>query len=564
MIDWARLLANALWVIGLAIVLATLSHASFRAQAEKTPFRTVIARPMAATLAWSGLSLFAAGLALTPMGSLWRALLWWALVTLFATRATLAYPRRRQAEHTESLSRRLRHGVRPVVVGLVTLGVIMAALYALVILPWMQPDEPRHYEVVLHVARLGKPVVTVVDRVPEWEQDIIAAMEGRSFWWYGYSIVGWDPNHLPGSFAEVWGPEYAMAFYQPPLYYALMGGLLSVWGNDLGFEDGILRLRLAGLALFALSLLGIYYAVAELFPERQHWALGVLGLAALWPSHLAANASVNPEVLAEVLVVWALYFAVNVLRRGPRPGNVFWLVVLALLGFLTKRTALTASVIVPLTFLLWMLDASSGYRTWRKAVWIVLVVVIPLAVGLLLVQMNTVRVLPADFFAKLSSGFLWRNLLAYPLAEHSSSLLRTFMGWFGWMRVALPQPLYWLGAGLLILAVLGVARLSLMTGQTALSGWQKRALLLFAIALLVQLMFVVGKQLAYADFLGEPVPQMRYLYPVAPAIFLFLWLGWRVWVPRRLRRTMMPVSMVLLMLFNAYVLGFLLYPFYWL
>ena len=58
---------------------------------------------------------------------------------------------------------------------------------------------------------------------------------------------------------------------------------------------------------------------------------------------------------------------------------------------------------------------------------------------------------------------------------------------------------------------------------------------------------IVGKQLLYADFSGESVPQLRYLYAVVPAVFLFVWLGWRVWVPARLRRYVTPATVILLL-----------------
>lgn len=571
MIDWAGVLANALWVLGLAVVLAVASHAFYRAQTAGATFRMVLTRPRFAAVAFSGLALTTAGLALTSAGSIWEALVLWVLAVLCSAQAAIAFRDRRATASTGSLLRHWLQGDRVLAVGLVTTGVLVAALYALVILPWMQPDEPRHYEVALHVARLGKPVVTGRDRVPEWEQEMIAAMEGRSFWWYGFSMVGWDPNKLPDSFAEIWGAEYSTAFFQPPLYYALTGGLLSLWGKDLGLDEGILRLRLVSLMLFGLSLVGIYCAVAELFPERRHWAVGVLALAALWPSHLAANAAVNNDVLAEVLVVWALYFAVHILRRGPHVGNVSWLLALALLGITTKRTALTAAMIVPLTFLFWAWtrtrtgESSPGHRSRRIVAWIALVASVGVALALLAVLVQAGRLgLPKDFFTRLGGGVYWRGLLAYPIVEHANAMMRTFVGWFGWMRVALPVPLYWLGGGLLILALLGVLRLPLTPYHRALAGWQKRALVLFAIAILVQLVLIIGKQLLYADFSGESVPQVRYLYAVAPAVFLFVWLGWRVWVPIRLRRYMTPASVVLLIIYNVYVLAFVLYPFYWL
>lgn len=571
MIDWAGVFANALWVLGLAVVLAVASHAFYRAQTAGTSIRTVLAHPRFAALALSGLALTAAGLALTSTRSVWEALALWILAVLCSAQAAIAFRGRDADSSMGSLLRRWLQGERVLVLGLVTTGVLMAAIYALVILPWMQPDEPRHYEVALHVARLDKPVVTGRDRVPEWEQEMIAAMEGRSFWWYGFSMVGWDPNKLPGSFAEIWGAEYSTAFFQPPLYYALTGGLLSRWGKDLGLDEGILRLRLVSLLLFALSLVGIYCGIAELFPDRRHWAVGVLGLAALWPSHLAANASVNNDVLAEVLVVWALYFAVHILRRGPHVGNVSWLLALALLGITTKRTALTAALIVPLTLLFWALsrtspgDTSPGHRSRRKAAWVALAASVVAGLALLAVLVQAGRLgLPEDFYSRLGTGAYWRDLLAYPIVEHTNAMMRTFVGWFGWMRVALPAPLYWLGGGLLVLAILGAVRLPLTPYQRALAGWQRRALALFAIAILMQLVLIIGKQLLYADFSGESVPQMRYLYAVATAVFLFVWLGWRIWLPVRLRRHMTTATIVLLLIFNAYVLGFLLYPFYWL
>ncbi len=571
MIDLAGVLGNALWVMGLAAVLAVASHAFYRAQTAGASFRRVITIPRFAAVALSGLALIFAGLALTSAGSLWEALILWVLALLCGAQAAIAFHDRHVVAGSGSVVRRWLQGDRVLVIGLVTTGVLVAAVYALVILPWMQPDEPRHYEVALHVARLDKPVVTGRDRVPGWEQEMIAAMEGRSFWWYGFSMVGWDPNKLPDSFAEIWGAEYSTAFFQPPLYYALTGGLLTLWGKDLALDEGILRLRLVSLLLFGLSLVGIYCAIAELFPERRHWAVGVLALAALWPSHLAANASVNNDVLAEVLVVWSLYFAVHILRRGPHVGNVSWLLALALLGITTKRTALTAALIVPLTLLFWAVartgpgDEPSGHRSRRKAVWIALTASVVVALALLAVLVQAGRLgLPEDFYTRLGSGVYWRDLLAYPIVAHTNSMMRTFVGWFGWMRVGLPAPLYWLGGGLMILALLGVLRLPLTPYHRALAGWQKRGLALFAIAILVQLVFIIGKQLLYADFSGESVPQMRYLYAVAPAVFLFVWLGWRVWVPVRLRRYMIPAIVVLLFVFNAYVLVFLLYPFYWL
>ena len=116
----------------------------------------------------------------------------------------------------------------------------------------------------------------------------------------------------------------------------------------------------------------------------------------------------------------------------------------------------------------------------------------------------------SDFFAKLGSGVYWRDLSNYPLAEHTNSMMRTFVGWFGWMRVALPTPsIGWVGGcasaalrlrfgcasaalRLLLLAILGAPRLPLTRYHRGLAGWPKRALVLFALAILVQLVLAVS------------------------------------------------------------------------
>ena len=65
------------------------------------------------------------------------------------------------------------------------------------------------------------------------------------------------------------------------------------------------------------------------------------------------------------------------------------------------------------------------------------------------------------------------------------------------------HPLYWLGGGLrfgcasaalrlLLLAILGAPRLPLTRYHRGLAGWPKRALVLFALAILVQLVLAVS------------------------------------------------------------------------
>ncbi len=572
MINWPDLLIDALWIVGLALLLAVFSHAAYRSATSARPFRVVIAHPPYRWRAWLGATLVAGGFCFTTRDNLWQSLLWLALALAAAAQTLNSY--RQQQGKTIAFANLLRRNTSEntapswlLITAIITIGLLLASLYAIIILPWMQPDEPRHFEVALHVARLGKPVVDGAERVPEWEQEIIRSMEDLSFWWYGFSLVGWDPANLPRSFNEIWSPAYSTAFYQPPLYYTLAGGLLSLWDDKLPLPTAILHLRLLGLSLLGLSLLGIYCTIRELLPDRPRWALAVLCFAALWPSHLAANAAVSSDILAETLTIWTLYFAVHLLRRGPGLTNLAWLLSLTILAFTTKRTALVTAFITPFTLLLWVLSANWGrwnrFRLLISLLTALLLLTAAVAATALIIRSGRLGI-PQTLFADILSGKYWRNLAAFPLLKQSDALFRTFLGWFGWMRVPLPQPLYWLGGALVLFAILGgIWRLRSLP-RLQLLGWQRRALLLFGLSILVQIIFAVGKQILYADWAADSIPQIRYFYPIAAPLFFFLLLGLSPWLPRPLRRYALPVGIGALCLFNIYILGFVLYPFFWL
>lgn len=82
MIDWYNLAANALWIIGCAIGLATLSYASFEAALTKDKFTARLKRPgMQIALNLAGM-LFSLGLAATDDRLLVKAL-WVVFAALF-------------------------------------------------------------------------------------------------------------------------------------------------------------------------------------------------------------------------------------------------------------------------------------------------------------------------------------------------------------------------------------------------------------------------------------------------------------------------------------------------
>lgn len=82
MIDWAMVGANTLWILGLALGLATLSYASWDAWASHETFRQRLGKPVPqGVLALAGF-LFCLGLAATTK-VIWQVGVWLVLAVLF-------------------------------------------------------------------------------------------------------------------------------------------------------------------------------------------------------------------------------------------------------------------------------------------------------------------------------------------------------------------------------------------------------------------------------------------------------------------------------------------------
>ena len=83
MIDFRSVAANALWILGLALILAALSWARWVAARENVRFRVALRYPGVARALDGGLMLFCAGLAATARTG-WEQVLWGVLAAVWA------------------------------------------------------------------------------------------------------------------------------------------------------------------------------------------------------------------------------------------------------------------------------------------------------------------------------------------------------------------------------------------------------------------------------------------------------------------------------------------------
>jgi predicted MFS family arabinose efflux permease len=93
MIDWFGLVGNALWVIGLAVCLATFSMVHYQARAGRGPLGSRLNQPEIQLAFAVGMSLFCAGLLLCS-GTWWETGIWGLCAVLLSLWAVRSWKRR--------------------------------------------------------------------------------------------------------------------------------------------------------------------------------------------------------------------------------------------------------------------------------------------------------------------------------------------------------------------------------------------------------------------------------------------------------------------------------------
>jgi Flp pilus assembly protein TadD len=132
--------------------------------------------------------------------------------------------------------------------------------------------------------------------------------------------------------------------FQPPLYYVICAGLLQILSLTIRDSDGVLAIRLVGLATGILHFIIVWKSLRLLFPDnraRQRW--GLL-LAACLPPGLFLSQYISNEALAAMLVSGSVYLCLRILKEEQLSWKIFALLGLCLgAALLAKSTAVLAA-----------------------------------------------------------------------------------------------------------------------------------------------------------------------------------------------------------------------------
>jgi hypothetical protein len=97
MIDWWGVFVNLMWIAGLAICLAALSMASYRARVTQVRIGQLLAEPKTLCALSGGMMLFCLGLLLSQT-ALWQRIVFGLLSALFASQTALYWRQVRRSD----------------------------------------------------------------------------------------------------------------------------------------------------------------------------------------------------------------------------------------------------------------------------------------------------------------------------------------------------------------------------------------------------------------------------------------------------------------------------------
>jgi hypothetical protein len=234
-------------------------------------------------------------------------------------------------------------------IALIGFALIRGIIYLAVIPPWQHYDEPAHFR------RLDRVTELVFfpndgDHSLSLRQELVASQCDFSFWEK-------DPCPALPDLMETSPTLRALGADYQPIYYYLIAPLQALLAHT-SLETRLYAGRFISVIFYGLTILIAYGTACEMFPKARmlQWAIPVF--MATLPAYTENMSALNSDaggVLLFSLMVWG---AVRLIRRGISPFRLVWVIGVALLGALTKRTALIGPFLALLAILL-------SFRPWH-------------------------------------------------------------------------------------------------------------------------------------------------------------------------------------------------------
>jgi 4-amino-4-deoxy-L-arabinose transferase-like glycosyltransferase len=422
---------------------------------------------------------------------------------------------------------------------LLAIVVIVGLAWALLVSPWQSPDETTHFAYAQSLAERfalpgsGKSGLSTdqlqADVAVGASQLAFRSTEIRPDWSkHDESLYLAEAARNP-SRSDGGGSNAADS--NPPLYYLYAD--LAYWATYGGNTfDRLYAMRIWGISLLALTVVGTWLLIGEVYGRRRLPQLAGSAVVGLVPMETFISTSVNPDALTITLWTFALWLGARVIRRSATPRDAVALCFVVAAAILAKAVSYA---LVPAVLLALLIGWSRCKPSERRARGLYCVLAVAGAAAPVLAWIGFARSQGRQAFNTVGSPsgvparpFNVREFLSYVWQFYLPRLpgmtpdrvtpglsvydiwLRQGWGIFGWLEVTLPARIYeLLGA---FTAVVGLATAGIVATFRDRLRW---SLLAFFGVAVVALLFGLHLTEYRSLIAGQgPLLQGRYVLPV--------------------------------------------------
>jgi hypothetical protein len=409
----------------------------------------------------------------------------------------------------------------------------LAAGYSLLMPVWEAPDEPAHYQIAWHLARIGRlPSLKL-----NYEMD-----QPKTFYYLGSWIIrGLDQID----------PHYSD-------YYVLHEYTENIrvrvrrfdWTRDnYRFLLGVHLLRWLNILFGACALWLNWMAFRCFVPEQPILRVGALAFAALTPQYLHIMSSVSNDALGTLAGAFLFYLAIRLTTKRVNLLILSSIPLAIILPLTTKLTVLPVGAAVLITF--GWLQISRTEQKKQLAFLGLAVLTIFLFLYFLFPQ--TVQPALGEIGWRLFSlhnGAFTPGYLAFIFGQ----IVWTYWGWVGWMAVSLPPVL------IVFLTLFGTIGMLMNARNLIKTKAQNPQFNAWIVTWLIALSTLAA---VARNALTTGATQGRFLFPAIGVLSLLMISGWYERLPQKFQRYVPMTVLIFMLLCNLILWQFGILPVYY-
>ena len=400
---------------------------------------------------------------------------------------------------------------------IISLFVLLAFGYSVLMPIWEAPDEPAHYHIAWYLARAGRYPTLKIN---------YEAGQPRTYY-YTASLVIRALDKINPRLSDYFLPfEYKHNLRKPERRFD--------WTSDnYRFLLGVYLLRWINIVIGALALWVSWKAIQVIAPDKPALRLAAIALAGLTPQYLHITSSVSNDALGALAGALLFYLAVRVVNERSKILDLLSIVLALIFPLTTKLTVLPVSAALVIV-IIWKWIINWHPKRW----WLISGLAILFGIGILYFLFpNAFQLAVNEINWRLFS--LRKNALTNKyLTFILSQIIWTFWGKVGWIAIGLPA---WIVNLLTVAWFIGASINAAFLLKTR--GASSPHFKLWSVTWFIALFTIAA---VMRNGLTTNASQGRFLFPAMGALSVLMISGWHDVLPARVQQ-IFPFIVVLFM-----------------